>query len=172
MIQFGNKGPGRHAILLAIACFFISAFMMPAWAQPQIIMQSDDSKYAGEFIVPINKSQVLRLDVPVADLLVGNSEIAGGMFLLKECGSDYIVVCKEMKYRFLRPCFGPAVYDIVDSEDLESKLSGGDEFNIDLDIEIRQRLKKKGRDLRVGQGKRLLAPLSHEKRCHRRCRRA
>jgi len=83
--------------------------------------------------------------------LLGNSEIAGGMFLLKECGSDYIVVCKQMKYRFLRPCFGPAVYDIVDSEDLESKLSDGDEFNIDLDIEIRQRLKKKGRDLRVGR---------------------
>ncbi len=83
--------------------------------------------------------------------LLGNSEIAGGMFLLKECGSDYIVVCKQMKYRFLRPCFGPAVYDVVDSEDLESKLSGGEEFNIDLDIEIRQRLKKKGRDLRVGR---------------------
>jgi len=83
--------------------------------------------------------------------LLGNSEIAGGMFLLKECGSDYIVVCKKMKYRFLRPCFGPAVYDIVDSEDLDSKLGSGDEFNIDLDIEIRQRLKKKGRDLRVGR---------------------
>jgi hypothetical protein len=56
-----------------------------------------------------------------------------------------------MKYRFLRPCFGPAVYDVVNSENLESKLTEGDEFNIDLDIEIRQRLKKKGRDLRVGR---------------------
>ncbi len=61
--------------------------------------------------------------------LLGNSEIAGGMFLLKECGSDYIVVCKDMKYRFLRPCFGPAVYDVVDSEDLQDKLALGDEFN-------------------------------------------
>lgn len=83
--------------------------------------------------------------------LLGNSEIAGGMFLLKECGSEYIVVCKEMKYRFLRPCLGPAVYDVVDSEDLQSKLDSGDEFNISLDIEIRQRLTKKHRDLRVGR---------------------
>jgi len=73
------------------------------------------------------------------------------MYLLSECGSDYIVVCKDMKYRFLRPCFGPAVYDVVDSEDLQDKLAFGDEFNIRLDLEIRQRLKKKGRDLRVGR---------------------
>ncbi len=83
--------------------------------------------------------------------LLGNSEIAGGMYLLSECGSDYIVVCKDMKYRFLRPCFGPAVYDVVDSEDLQNKLAFGDEFNIRLDLEIRQRLKKKGRDLSVGR---------------------
>ncbi len=83
--------------------------------------------------------------------LLGNSEIAGGMYLLAECGSDYIVVCKEMKYRFLRPCFGPAVYHVVDSEDIHSKLADANEFNIKLDLEIKQRLKKKGRDLRVGR---------------------
>ncbi len=83
--------------------------------------------------------------------LLGNSEIAGGMYLLALCGRDYVIVCKEMRYRFLRPCFGPAVYEITDTEDLDARLSGGEEFNIRLDIDIRQRLKKRGRDLRVGR---------------------
>ena len=50
--------------------------------------------------------------------LLGNSEVAGGMYLFGECGGDYVVVCKEMKYRFLRPCLGPAVYRVVNSDDV------------------------------------------------------
>jgi hypothetical protein len=84
--------------------------------------------------------------------LLGNSEIAAGMYLFAECGSDYIVVCKEMRYRFLRPCLGPAVYDVLNCEDLREKVTTGREFNIQLDLEIRQRLRKKrGRELRVGR---------------------
>lgn len=83
--------------------------------------------------------------------LLGNSEVAAGMYLFSECGSDYIVVCKEMKYRFLRPCMGPAVYTIVNSEDVREKLKAGGEFNIDLELEISQQMKKKGKTLRVGR---------------------
>lgn len=83
--------------------------------------------------------------------LLGNSEIAGGMYLFTECGSDYIVVCKEMQYRFLRPCMGPAVYHVLNTEDLQARLASGNEFNIKLDLEIRQRLRKKGKELRVGR---------------------
>ena len=83
--------------------------------------------------------------------LLGNSEIAGGMYLFSECGSEYIVVCKEMRYRFLRPCLGPAVYHVTNCENLEEKLATGREFNIRLDLEVRQRLKKRGRELRVGR---------------------
>ncbi len=83
--------------------------------------------------------------------LLGNSEVAAGMYLFSECGSDYIVVCKEMNYRFLRPCMGPAVYHIVNAEDVEKKIAEGGEFNIDLELEIRQQMKKKGRELRVGR---------------------
>ncbi len=73
------------------------------------------------------------------------------MYLFSQCGSGYAVVCKEMKYRFLRPCLGPAIYEIVNSEDLEPMLATGDPFNIRLTLQIRQRLKKKGKDLRVGR---------------------
>lgn len=83
--------------------------------------------------------------------LLGNSEVAAGLYLFSEIGEAYIVVCKEMTYRFLRPCLGPAVYEIVNTEDLQQKVAAGGEFNILIDMEIRQQLKKKGRELRVGR---------------------
>ena len=83
--------------------------------------------------------------------LLGNSEVAGGMYLFARCGSDYMVVCKEMRYRFLRPCLGPAMYEVMNSEDLTAKLKAGGEFNIALEMEIRQQLKKKGKELLVGR---------------------
>jgi len=83
--------------------------------------------------------------------LLGNSEVAAGMYLFSEIGEDYIVVCKEMRYKFLRPCLGPAVYEIVNTEDLQARVHDGGEFNIALEMEIRQQLHKKGRELRVGR---------------------
>lgn len=83
--------------------------------------------------------------------LLGNSEVAAGMYLFGECGSEYIVVCKEMRYKFMRPCLGPALYQVVNSEDVKSKLADGGEFNIDLELAISQHLKKKGKDRRVGR---------------------
>jgi len=76
--------------------------------------------------------------------LLGNSEVAGGLYLFAKCGSDYIVVCKEMKYRFLRPCYGPAMYEVMNAGDLDAKLAAGGEFNIPLEMEIRQHAHKPG----------------------------
>jgi hypothetical protein len=39
----------------------------------------------------------------------------------------------------------------VKSEDLKAKLAEGAEFNADLEMEIRQQLKKKGKELLVGR---------------------
>ena len=87
--------------------------------------------------------------------LLGNSEVAAGMYLFAECGSDYVVICKEMRYRFLRPCFGPAIYRIVNCEDLTTKVRAGGEFNIELEMVINQHTRKNrrrnGRDRRVGR---------------------
>lgn len=83
--------------------------------------------------------------------LLGNSEVAAGLYLFAECGSDYTVVCKEMRYQFLRPCLGPAVYEIVNTEDVKTKVERGEEFNIDLELEIRQQVRQKGRERRVGR---------------------
>ena len=76
--------------------------------------------------------------------LLGNSEVAGGLYLFGRCGSDYIVVCKEMHYRFLRPCYGPAMYEVMNSGDLTERLGAGGEFNIPLEMEIRQHVHKPG----------------------------
>ncbi len=83
--------------------------------------------------------------------LLGNSEVAAGMYLFSECGSGFIVVCKRLDYKFLRPCLGPAIYHVICNDELDGKIAAGGEFNVDLELEVRQQLKKKGRELRVGR---------------------
>lgn len=67
-------GVGSYVFALTVLCALMIAG--PAAAQSRIVTVSDESKHAGEFVVPLNKSQILQLDVPFADLLVGNAEIA------------------------------------------------------------------------------------------------
>lgn len=90
--------------------------------------------------------------------LLGNSEIAGGMYVFGVCGGDYTVVCKELTYRFLRPCFGPALYRITPREDIQAHLAHKGEFNITVDLDIVQMIGKPGklgstpdRERRVGR---------------------
>jgi hypothetical protein len=124
-----------------------------AWRSGIHMKQFQDAKFAA--ILPFKRVNRNWYNAMAGAALLGNSEVAAGMFLFGECGSDYNVVCKQMKYDFLRPCLGPAVYTIRDGEEVTStvqtqKTEGG-EFNIDLELEIKQILKKRGRDLRVGR---------------------
>jgi hypothetical protein len=59
-------------------------------------------------------------------------------------------VCKELAYRFLRPCFGPAVYKIRPKEDLDALIKAGGEFNLPMEIDILQQISP-GREKRVGR---------------------
>lgn len=70
--------------------------------------------------------------------LLGNSEIAGGMYVFGICGGAYTVVCKHLEYKFLRPCFGPALYRIKPKEDIQALIAAGTEFNIVVDMDIVQ----------------------------------
>ena len=84
--------------------------------------------------------------------LLGNSEVAGGMYVFGRCGADYTVVCKHLDYRFLRPCFGPALYRVEPMEDIDAHLANGGEFNITLDMTVVQMVRKPGeRERRVGK---------------------
>lgn len=74
--------------------------------------------------------------------LLGNAEIAGGMYVFGVCGGDYTVVCKHLEYKFLRPCFGPAIYRITPRENLADLLAHRGEFNITVDMDVCQTLPK------------------------------
>lgn len=88
--------------------------------------------------------------------LLANSEIAGGMYLFERCGGDYTVVCKELHYKFFRPCFGPAVYKVEPQQALEEHIAKGGAFNIDITLDILQQITPRSReggskDRRVGR---------------------
>jgi len=84
--------------------------------------------------------------------LLGNAEVAGGMYVFGRCGAKYTVVCKHLEYDFLRPCLGPAAYHITPRENLEECLAAGGEFNITIDMSIVQMVSGKNkRERRVGK---------------------
>ncbi len=84
--------------------------------------------------------------------LLANSEVAGGMFVFGKCGGDYTVVCKHLDYKFLRPCYGPAIYNIEPREDIDPLVKSGGEFNLTLDMTVVQAVHKKDKaEPRVGK---------------------
>jgi acyl-coenzyme A thioesterase PaaI-like protein len=84
--------------------------------------------------------------------LLANSEIAGGAYVFGICGGDYTVVCKNLNYTFLRPCYGPAVYRMKARENIHELIASKAEFNIILDLEVLQQARTIGeKDKRVGK---------------------
>jgi hypothetical protein len=84
--------------------------------------------------------------------LLANSEIAGGAYVFGICGGDYTVVCKNLNYTFLRPCYGPAVYRMKSRENIHQLLATGKEFNLTLDLDVLQQAARIGeKDKRVGR---------------------
>jgi hypothetical protein len=83
--------------------------------------------------------------------LLANSEIAGGMYLFSLCEGEFTVVCKELTYKFLRPCHGPAIYKITPRDDVKALVNAGREFNATLDLDVVQQFSKGGKDRRVGR---------------------
>lgn len=87
--------------------------------------------------------------------LLANSEIAGGMYLFAKVGAGYTVVCKELTYKFLRPCHGPAIYKCETAHNLDELIATGKEFNAEIDLTIiQQRLPLTGHGGRKGRRRR------------------
>ncbi|MBL0927704.1 MAG: hypothetical protein IBJ11_08640 [Phycisphaerales bacterium] len=104
--------------------------------------------------------------------LLANSEIAGGMYLFAAVGEGYTVVCKELTYRFMRPCLGPAVYRVKPIADLPALMASGKEFNITVELEIFQgvhlpRLRARPKGQAPDSGADAPAPADREKRVGR-----
>jgi len=115
------------------------------------IKQTDDSTFSA--VLPFRKFNRNWYNAMAGASLLANSEIAGGMYLYGHCGGDYTVVCKQLTYKFLRPCFGPAIYRVVPKDDLKALLDGGGEFNFDMELDIVQQIPTRGlgREVRVGK---------------------
>jgi hypothetical protein len=93
--------------------------------------------------------------------LLANSEIAGGMHVFGIAGGDYTVVCRNLEYRFLRPCFGPAIYRMTPREDIRALVATGGEFDVTLDMDVLQQVHQPGeRDKRVGK-----SPSTSRRKC-------
>ena len=106
---------------------------------------------AFECVLPFSRFNKNWYQAMAGAALLANSEVAGGMSIFKQCGGDYTVVCKELNYKFRRPCLGPAVYRCEPQGDLESLVASGEEFNITVEITVLQAVVEKGqREKKVG----------------------
>jgi len=101
--------------------------------------------------------------------LLANSEIAGGMYVFGITGGDYTIVCKQLEYKFLRPCFGPAIYNILPREDVRELIATGKEFNITLDLEIMQQAVVPEKLAKLKKKDMLLAKMAAKERRVGRC---
>jgi acyl-coenzyme A thioesterase PaaI-like protein len=124
----------------------------------------DSNTYAA--VLPFRRFNRNWYHAMAGGALLANSEIAGGMYVFGIAGGDYTVVCKQVNYTFLRPCFGPAVYKMTPRENLREQIAAKTEFNITLDMEISQQVNRPGeRDKRVGRCEAIfhVTPKSHHK---------
>ena len=105
--------------LLLVATLAVSAGQ--ARAEVAIDALGADMIHAGEFVVPINKSQVLKVDQPFTELLIGNPEIADVVALTNQ---TVYVLGKQLGTTNLT-IYGPrrqllAVLDLVVNFDVAS----------------------------------------------------
>lgn len=148
-----------------------SIIWLPYAARSGIRMKRVDEKTFSA-VLPFTRFNKNWYNAMAGAALLGNSEIAGGMYVFGICGGEYTVVCRHLDYRFLRPCLGPAIYRITPREDIRGLLASRKEFNITLDMEVLQQFagRKKGREHRVGRcvAEFHVTPKSHAKSRDRR----
>ncbi len=114
--------------------------------------QRHGEKTVFEAILPFRKFNKNWYNAMAGAALLGNAEIAGGMYVFGVVGADYTVVCKHLEYKFLRPCFGPAIYRIIPQVNLAELVEAGGEFNVPLRMNVVEQLRKPGaKEKRVGR---------------------
>ncbi|MEA2707895.1 MAG: hypothetical protein QOF78_496 [Phycisphaerales bacterium] len=115
------------------------------------IKELQPDTFAAQAILPFRRFNRNWYRAMAGGALLANSEIAGGAYVFGICGAEYTVVCKNLNYTFLRPCFGPAVYRMTARENVKSLVAAGGEFNTIIDMEISQQGFRGERDRRVGK---------------------
>lgn len=149
-----------------------SLIWLPYAFRSGIKMKRIDGK-TFEAVLPFRRFNRNWYNAMAGAALLGNAEIAGGMYVFGICGGDYTVVCKHLEYKFLRPCFGPARYLITPLEDVHALVGQGGEFNVTIRMDVQQQLNKPGdKPKRVGRATATfhVTPKSHHK--HKKAARA
>jgi hypothetical protein len=112
----------------------------------------DRAKFTAAAVLPFRRFNRNWYRAMAGGALLANSEIAGGMYVFGIVGGEYTVVCKHLEYKFLRPCFGPAVYRMNPRENVTELVAARGEFNVTVDMDILQQASRVGeKDKRVGQ---------------------
>jgi hypothetical protein len=120
-----------------------SLIWLPYAFHSGITMSSDDTTHRA--ILPFRRFNRNWYNAMAGAALLGNTEIAGGNYVFKVCGGNYTVVCKNLEYRFLRPCLGPAEYRMTPLEDIHALVATGKEFNIAIRMDVVQVLAPVGK---------------------------
>ena len=120
-----------------------SLLWLPYAFHSGIKMESDGNTHRA--ILPFRRFNRNWYNAMAGAALLGNTEIAGGNYIFKVCGGDYTVVCKNLTYRFLRPCLGPAEYNMTPLEDIDELVATGKEFNISIRMDVVQVLMPVGK---------------------------
>ncbi len=76
MIARTRKLAGIVAFSLVAACAAMVVAQQAGLAQTSVTIDLQTTRHAGSFNVPLDKSQILRLDVPFVDLSIGNPGVA------------------------------------------------------------------------------------------------
>jgi len=113
--------------------------------------EPEPGSFVAQAILPFRRFNRNWYRAMAGGALLANSEIAGGTYVFGICGADYTVVCKNLNYTFMRPCFGPAVYRMTARESIHEQVKTGGEFNTTIDMEILQQGFRGERDRRVGK---------------------
>lgn len=112
--------------------------------------QLDEKSYAA--YLPFRKFNRNWYNAMAGGALLGNAEIAGGMYVFGVVGENYTVVCKHLDYKFLRPCLGPAIYKMTPVQNIHELLKTAQEFDLTVEMNVEQQMRKSGeKDRRVGK---------------------
>jgi pilus assembly protein CpaC len=111
----------KRRYLTAMLAILLGATAAEAQTPVEIDPMGSELIHAGEFVVPINKSQVLKVDQPFTELLIGNPEIADVVALTNQ---SVYVLGKQLGTTNLT-IYGPrrqllAVLDLAVTYDVES----------------------------------------------------
>ncbi len=111
-----------RTLLPALSVFALLVVVpgLPSSAQNAVSVDREAPAHAGEFVVPLNKSQILLVSVPFTDLSIGNPEIADIvplttkriLVLGKKIGTTNLIVYGKERSLI-------AVLDVVVSYDIE-----------------------------------------------------